>query len=300
VDPRGLVAARAAERFAAFPPLCVAPLAPAPEPGAIDLSGGAWRARLFASEAAWPATWPAHERRKVLSPDGARLYKFEGLGRWGAAVRARAAEIARAGFGPPPVDAGAGFTRYPTIAGRALRRGEGGPELVARLADYCAFRAAAFPAPDADAAEIEAMVATDAAALLGRELHPPLPVERPVIADARMHPHEWIAPPFGLALKTDAATHGDDHLFPGPTDVCWDLAGTIVEHALEGAAQQAFLERYRRASGDDAGRRVDAWCQAYRVLSLARAEMAAGSVDDPGEVRRLDREAAFYREGIEW
>jgi hypothetical protein len=210
-------------------------------------------------------------------------------------VHDRARAVAEAGFGPAVRDAGGGFTCSPLLAGRPLSSLDRTPAIIARLADYCAFRAAALPAPDADPLELQRMVRFDAETELGHPLDLALPLERPVIADARLHPHEWIACDDGRLLKVDAASHGDDHLFPGPTDIAWDLAGAIVEWDLAGDARAAFLDRYARASGDRADARLPAYVTAYLVLQLARARMAAGAVGDGDEAPRLQREARRYR-----
>src|SRR3974390_1143501 len=81
-------------------------------------------------------------------------------------------------------------------------------------------------------------------------------IARPVVADARMMPHEWLRDRDGQIWKTDLASHGDDHFYPGPTDVAWDLAGAIVEWRMDETANEVFLTRYRRLSGDDARTRL--------------------------------------------
>ncbi|MFT3772218.1 MAG: hypothetical protein QM820_43000 [Minicystis sp.] len=298
VDPRDLLADRAAERYAAFAGLWTAPPGAPLEEGVIDVSAGLWRARFWPDEARWPATWTTHERVKRISGDGQRLYKFEGLGRWGAAARERARAVAEAGFGPAPIEAGSGFTCYPMIAGRPLSVADRSWAVIQRLADYCAFRAAAFPVAEADSLELQAMVHENAGVELGRPIHLALPLERPVIADARLHPHEWIATDDGRLLKVDAATHGDDHIFPGPTDIAWDLASAIVEWDLTGGARQAFLDRYARASGDRPEARLPAYLTAYLVQHLARARMAAGALAGTPEEARLLRDHARYRSAL--
>ena len=62
-----------------------------------------------------------------------------------------------------------------------------------------------------------------------------------------MMPHEWLELPDGRLLKLDGSAHGDDHFFPGPCDIAWDLAGTIVEWKLTAPEAEYFLEEYRRA-----------------------------------------------------
>src|SRR5207302_4552914 len=60
-----------------------------------------------------------------------------------------------------------------------------------------------------------------------------LATKNPVLVDGRMQPHEWIRSKDGTIIKVDGCTHGDDHFFPGPTDIAWDLAGAIVEWSLD-------------------------------------------------------------------
>lgn len=290
-----LVAPDAARRWRAFAAHAVAPPAARPDGAGLDLSGGHWREHAYPEEALWPASWTMLERLKYLSCDGRQLFKFEGLGRWGAAARERAQQVAAAGFGPPVVDAGNGFLAYERIAGRPLAQADLSRSLLERLADYCAFRVAAFPAGDADGAGVMEMTRYNSTEVLGRALEPLLRVERPVIADARLMPHEWIQPVDGAALKVDAAAHGDDHFFPGPTDIAWDLAGVMVEWQLDEEARRDFLARYQRASGDHAERRLPAFLVAYLVYRAAYMKMAAGATPRVAETRRLLGEYRRYR-----
>ena len=73
-----------------------------------------------------------------------------------------------------------------------------------------------------------------------------LPVERPTLCDSRMMPYEWLVADDGRWLKLDAAIHGDDHFFPGPCDIAWDLAGIVVEWNLTGSARQFLLDKYQK------------------------------------------------------
>lgn len=295
-DVTTLRARDAVRRFAACGGLSSTPRTTWPEGAAIDVSGGAWRARFCGGEWSWPAAWPQMERLKMLSIDGRRLFKFEGLGRWGAAVRERAATIAAAGFGPLPAEAGGGFLVYPVVSGRPMVRADVDRlPIVARLADYCAFRATAFPAPDADRTSLATMLAHDADVLHVEAIEESLPLETPIIPDARLHPHEWVVTPGGALLKTDGAAHGDDHFLPGPADVAWDLAGAVVEWGLDDAARRALLERYAKASGDRADARLPAFVRAYLVAELARTELAMATLGGTPDGARLAREAARYR-----
>jgi len=228
-----------------------------------DLSSGAWRGHHFASDENWPASWTSTERRKLLSPDGRSLLKFEGLGRSGKAVMMRARAIADAGFGPEPLDSGDGFAAYDWVAGRPMTKDDLDARMLRRLAAYCAERPTICPVGQSTTpsqVELESMVATNLERAFGTRRKMSLRVERPTIADGRMMPHEWLVSPEGISLKADGAAHGDDHFFPGPTDVAWDLAGAIVEWGMTGATREAFLHAYHpriRRGSRRANRRLD-------------------------------------------
>jgi hypothetical protein len=130
---------------------------------------------------------------------------------------------------------------------------------------------------------------------LGLKLPVELRLERPVIADGRMQPHEWVWSAAGELLKTDSGSHGDDHFFPGPTDIAWDLAGAIVEWQMNEQQTAEFLNRYRRASGDDASARIDSFIKAYTVFRLAYCLMAANAMNGSDEQPRLQQAADAYR-----
>ena len=84
-----------------------------------------------------------------------------------------------------------------------------------------------------------------------------------MIADGRMQPHEWLLSADGHMLKTDSGSHGDDHFFPGPTDIAWDLAGAMVEWEMTAEQSAILLDLYRQKSGDDAGSRIQHFVIAY-------------------------------------
>jgi hypothetical protein len=110
-----------------------------------------------------------------------------------------------------------------------------------------------------------------------------------------MQPHEWLQPRGGAMLKTDSGGHGDDHFFPGVADIAWDLAGAIVEWRMSAAESEAFLARYRLASGDDASSRVHDFITAYAAFRSAYCKMAAHALTESNEQARLERAAEEYR-----
>lgn len=165
--------------------------------------------------------------------------------------------------------------------------------VLARLAAYCALRLHTFPAESADLAALQQM-AEHNLQQLRFDLPVDLQLERPVIADGRMQPHEWLLTGTGQMLKTDAGSHGDDHFFPGPIDIAWDLASAIVEWQMSPRTMKAFLEMYRRGSGDNAEKRIADYITAYTVFRCAYCLMAANAMEGTEERQRLEIAAAFY------
>jgi hypothetical protein len=117
-----------------------------------------------------------------------------------------------------------------------------------------------------------------------------------VITDSRMMPHAWIRNAGGKLLKTDGSLHGDDHLFPGPCDIAWDLAGAIVEWEMGECVSKHFLARYDAITGDDARPRIEAFVIAYAASRLGYCKMAAAAMRGSDEEFRLARDHARYRD----
>jgi hypothetical protein len=167
------------------------------------------------------------------------------------------------------------------------------PQLIAELARYCAFRSRAFPASHGDQAALEEMLRFNAAQCLQRELRtlPRLELHARVIPDGRMQPHEWRFDARGRLHKTDGHSHGDDHLLPGPTDVCWDLAGAICEWQMNPQAAVQLVSEFERLTGDrGAQRRLPAYLLAYSALRCGELACAAHSCDAAERLRLLAAE----------
>jgi hypothetical protein len=130
---------------------------------------------------------------------------------------------------------------------------------------------------------------------LGSDSPVELRLEHPVIADGRMQPHEWLLTNEGGLLKTDPGSHGDDHFFPGPTDIAWDLAGAIVEWQMNEQQVREFIDLYRCASGDDPSARIDGFIRTYAVFRAAYCLMAANAMRGSDEEARLQRAAEDYK-----
>ena len=290
-EPARMCARDAAERWACFRFVATAPFA-APA-GAVELSGGAWRGE--SPEAEWPASWTQFERRKFLI--GGTLHKFEGLAHYGDPVRARGRRLAEFGFSPRVLGEQNGFTGYEFVAGQPLVASGVDEATLRRIAEYCAFRAREFPAEAPDARALQQLVEVNWREAFGEEITAPaLAVERPVIVDGKMQPHEWRRTRDSRIVKTDATEHGDDHFFPGPTDIAWDLAGAIVEWGLDSAGAAFLLGEYCRLARDDARSRVADYVLAYTLFRLGYCAMAADAVRGSEEEARLRGDAARYRE----
>jgi hypothetical protein len=260
------------------------------------LGGGAWRRWMFSAEEDWPAAWASMERGKYLSREEEgqrRLFKFAGLGHYGDRMLEREREAAAAGFAPACAPAGNGFVCYPWLHGRPMRAGDLSEPVLERLAAYCAFRARAFAVDAPDIVALEQM-AEHNLEQFGVDLPVTLQLERPVITDGRMQPHEWLLASDGRMLKTDCGSHGDDHFFPGPTDIAWDLAGAIVEWRMDASQKEFFLQCYRQASGDDAVTRTRDFAVAYAAFRSGYCLMAAKAMEGTHEQQRLHRAANQY------
>ena len=301
-----LCASDAAQRWRRFHYVAVAAEARRPVEAVDFIGGGQWRSRLFHAESDWPAAWISLERLKYLSAveqGETRLYKFAGLGHYGAHVFEHEKKVAEGGFGPAPQLESDGFVSYPWIKtsevnARPIAASDLSPGILARLAEYCAFRLRAFSTELSDLNALQQMAEHNLHEL-GLEAATKLQLAHPVIADGHMQPHEWLLTKDGQLLKTDSGSHGDDHFFPGPTDIAWDLAGTIVEWHMDEHQAKEFLDVYRAASGDDARGRIDGFIQAYIAFRTAYCLMAANAMAGSDEQSRLEQAAVGYKAMLE-
>jgi len=305
VAPESLVAPDAAARWLRFRNCPVLAGRHRPAEAQVEFGGDLWRERVFrddqyaftpyADPAEWPPLWPGMSSPRYLSADGNALYKFEGLGRYGAAVASRAALVGEAEFGPRAREAGFGYTEYPTLQGRLLHATDLDEQLLRRMAAYLGFRAQMFPLPDCDQQALREMTRHNVQELLGVDcgaLH--FEVISPVIPDARMMPHEWLRTASSQLMKLDSASHGDDHFFPGATDIAWDLAGTIVEWRLSVSLATQFLDLYYQLTGDDVLARIQDYMISYCAFQAAYHRMAASACSGNIEENRLLRRSEDY------
>jgi hypothetical protein len=292
VDANTLCARHAAVRWSGFRSSAVRPAAHLPAEANIYLGGGYWRQELIGDSTHWPVSWSQMERIKFLSPDRRTLFKFAGFSRFGDEICNRARLLSEAGYAPAPALAGDGFLCRPFVPGSILTPACGDRALLGCLARYCAMRQAAFVSTEAqNVDQLETMLRFNVAEEFGVKLNGEcglLASDHPVLVDGRMLPHEWVRTYDGRLIKCDGDSHGDDHFFPGPaTDICWDLAGAIVEWDLANDAADYFLRQYCLASGDNPGPRLPAFLLAYTVFRCAYCKMAAAAMQGTDEEQRL-------------
>lgn len=297
-DPESLCAADAARRWQSVRFVSTTPSVSSRFQNFAYLGGGDWRMHSFDDEEDWPESWTQMERLKFLSPDSRQFFKFEGMGPLGSEVRERAFILAKGGFSPAVSDGGDGFLSYEYIDGRNLRKQDVSASLLERIARYCAFRVSNFSYAAPCESDLTNILRFNVQQEFGRELRMDpglLGITSPVLVDGRMQPFEWIAPPQGELLKTDAISHGDNHFFPGPCDITWDLAGAIVEWDLSFDAAGFLLRRFEQLSGIDLLQKLNAYRLAYCVFRLGFCKMAASTVLGSREESRLETAYRRYR-----
>jgi len=238
------------------------------------------------------------ERLKFLTPDWKTLYKFEGMGPLGADARNRAFQLAEAGFGPAVSDAGDGYLAYDLLSGIRPSAANVTTTILDRIAEYCAFRASEFQMASPQPGELTDMVRYNVGQEFGIEVQIPsgmLQSNRPVITDGRTQCFEWIQTASGQLIKTDGVDHGNNHFFPGPCDIAWDLAGAAVEWQLAPDARRYLVDRFRRMSGTDVTERLPFYQLAYCVFRLGSCKMAISTVKGSPEEFRLTHAYLAYR-----
>lgn len=265
-----------------------------PEAG-LHLANGKWRHILYSSRETWPACWTELERIKHLSRDESSLFKFEGFGRFGAGVKQRAAILSAGGYAPMLRGFTDGYAEYHFVKGRPFTANSANQQLLSCMAQYCAFRAAQFPASQPDTLPLLSMMRTNIELEFSRSSPiSELPVERPVYPDCQMQPHEWLFTCSGRFMKTDGTDHAEGHQLPGPVDIAWDIAGSIIEWDLPCSVAEDFVREYQRRSGDPLLKRLSPYLLAYCVLKLAYFRMAAASTSSCREADTLHRQYQIY------
>jgi hypothetical protein len=300
VNPATLRAANAAERWARhhFHVMQSAPLPP--EEAGESLSGGTWRRWFHYGENSTPASWAPLEPAKFLACDEQSIFRFEGFGHYGQAIGSRARMLAASGFSPRYLGNRRGFGQYELVSGRGLTPDDRSPQLLERIAAYLTLRstASAFASSTPQSAEIENMLRWNWQLEFDEELgsaESQLRTGRMVVCDGRMMPHKWLCSDRGELLKLDAGSHGDNHFFPGPCDIAWDVAGAIVEWEMQGEVRERFLCEYEARSGDAVRPRLAPYLLAYTAFWLGWCRMGALAMQGEYDEALLQRDYLRYR-----
>jgi thiamine kinase-like enzyme len=296
-DPKQLRAPDAEHRWSRFRFLVADPEPILPSQATVDWSSGRWRQFVLKNFDAQPASWTSMETSKYASNDGRCFFKFHGYGHFGEEIAGRARKLQELGFAPQFGGLERGFGRYRMESGRMLSQEDLSPKILTRMAEYCAVRNREFAAENEQVSDLESMAMWNWECEFGKPLAKSikLAVKRFIVADAKMQPHEWFESSTGKIIKLDAVTHGDDHFFPGPCDIAWDLAGAIVEWEMNGDQSQQFLERYRDLSGDHAVERLPEYLLAYSIFRMGWTKMAAKASAESFDERLLLRDYRKYR-----
>ncbi len=298
VDAAELLARDAAWRWSRFCFHTVSgePLTP-PDAGE-NFSGRARWTFFGCTPESEPGSWTTLEPATYLSEDKQSTFTFAGFGHYGEAAGARSKALAEAGFAPRYLGCRRGFIQSALPAGRLLSPADISPKLISRFADYLAFRAKAFAVAAAQTPELEIMLRRNWQIEFGEELgvaDSRLKTERVVICDGRMGPHEWLQSSGGELLKLHSGNDGDNHFFPGPCDIAWDLAGCIVEWDLGPEERRRLVDEYTARTGDAIAARLAPYLPAYAIFCMARSKMAASAMHGEPPQAALVRDHRKYR-----
>ena len=272
----------------------------------IDVGAGKWRDRATVPGGR-PAIHPSHERRKfIVEPAGQpALLKFAGYGRYGRELAHRAAVAADEGFAPAVIGLAEGWLRYEYVASDFGVDAIGGADIT-RAAEYLSFiRRTRTTSAEPNLDGLREMAITNARAVAGDTaalVLGSLPIHDPpavVLTDGHMRSHEWVRRQQGLQ-KSDGVEHGDDHFFPGPCDIAWDLAGVIEEWQLDSTGAAMLIEHYEASSGDDrVARRLPFYRAAYVAFRAAYTALARDQLRGTPDAAGLARDHRRYRERLE-
>jgi hypothetical protein len=112
-------------------------------------------------------------------------------------------------------------------------------------------------------------------------------------------PHEWLRTPTGL-LKTDALDHHDDHFYPGPTDIAWDVAGFAVEFGLGRPATDRLAADVAAPAGDATlPERLPFFELAYLAFRVGYTMTAAMALGETHDGLRMRSCVQFHRRRLQ-
>jgi hypothetical protein len=298
VDAAELLACDAARRWSRFN-IHTIPAEPLiPREAGENFSGRARWSFFGCPPESEPGSWTTLGPAAYLAQDRQSTFTFAGFGHYGEAIGERCRALGEAGFAPRYLGSRRGFVQSELPAGRLLSPGDVSPKLISRLAAYLAFRANAFAVPVAQTPELEVMLRRNWQIEFDEELgvaESRLSAKEIVICDGRMRAHEWLRSSRGEVLKLYSGNDGDNHFFPGPCDIAWDVAGCILEWELEPEAQRRLIDEYTARTGDAIAARLAPYLLAYAVFCMARAKMGSCSSQSQDDAEALARDYRRYR-----
>jgi hypothetical protein len=269
-----------------------------------DISGGAWRAHVFAREQDWPAVHPWQERRKFLVHAGGSrwLVKFAGIGNEASRKLERARVLHAAGLVPEVRGQVYGFLVERWIDAGPIRQADV-PEFAGR---YLGARARLLPERGGGASltELRDMARYNIAVALGEdraamfaEQVPDLDAlehrVRRIATDNRCDRHEWLRSSDGRMMKADALDHDAAHDLIGAQDVAWDVAGVVAEFDLSAEMTERFIALTEEAAGYEVNRDLLGFlAPCYLAFRFGAAQLAADSLGGWPEEAARNRTAA--------
>jgi hypothetical protein len=275
-----------------------------------ELSAGAWRQKLGAN-AEDIACHPQHERRKYLALAGGGrrfMLRFGGLGSHGRKLRARAHALEPSGVTPRVLDFADGMLALEYLPAKISAKRPATADFIQTTARYLAFRRKRLDTGELAKLETLAEMAhQNIDAGLGPNACRPLAALArrasssqcsAIVADARLLPHEWLTTPTGIR-KADGFDHGDDHFYPGPCDIAWDIAGAIYELGLDASQRQSLVSCYVNAAADSTiAERLPFFEVAYLAHRFGYASLAAGTLAGTASGAQFSRLALRYRSAL--
>lgn len=293
-----------------------------------DISGGKWRSLFYSDQSKSPAVYPAEERRKFLcsenqsaisgvsvpeylernrKPGTGEIYqlKFTGLGRYGRKFNKRAILLSGSGLIPAALDYTTGFLISRFEPGTPLSRKSISYGTLNRTAEYLNFIDKKFPAmPSRSFNEMFSMILENVTESLGTgwaciidksgAQFEKCYSNTAVQIDGRMFPYEWISSGDSI-FKTDGLTHHADQFFPGCQDICWDLAGYIIESDLGGEKERFLLRRYSQLSGDkNISKKIGFYKLAYLAFRIGHSTVASDILSVSADGSKVRRQTEQY------
>ena len=253
----------------------------------------------------------AFERLKFLgqSQRGKVLLSFAGLGSIGERKLQMSRALHSAGLTPEPLGLIHGFLAERWHDDALCLAPEDKPVL--EIGQYIGTRARLFPAGEDAGATIEDLVVMcrrNASLALGQDAAGALDrwnagalslaVHR-VRTDNRLDRSSWLRLSDGHLLKTDAVDHHCAHDLIGCQDPCWDVAGAIIEFALDDEeACELVRETEKSVSRPLSAALIDFYQIAYSCFRLGQARLAGELCTDSGESGRLSSRAVRYETAL--